>query len=189
MNLLLTVFIVFFLIVVLSTGFWLGVWWWHERAKNNYKLAYIFVDDGSQTKVFKGEFFAENSKSVMYTYSKKSIVIPHNYGFSYFKHRRQIDIDVNGDLQYRGKKVLHQSEYDSIIKALTLNHIGADIVNAISSRGLKIGMVIIVAIVALAIGALAMNLFNVSRQSANKNTPVTQQPIAPQPSPPSGEVK
>jgi len=189
MNLLLTVFIVFFLIVVLSTGFWLGVWWWHERAKNNYKLAYIFVDDGSQTKVYKGTFFDENSKSVMYTYNKKSIVIPHDYGFSYFKHRRRINVDVNNDLYYMGKKVLHQSEYDTIIKALTLNHIGADIVNAISSKGLKIGMVIIVAVIALVIGALAMNLFNVSRQSANKTSPTTQQPIAPQPLPPSGEVK
>lgn len=186
---LLLIAIIFLVLVFLCGGFALGIWWWYEKAKDNYELAWIFVERGGHTNVFKGRLATENSQSVMYTYSKnKSIVIPHVYGFCYYKHRRRIELSADGKLAYKNEDVPTQPEYDKIIKSLTLNHIGADIINAMSGKQLGLMFIIIVVVVALAIGAFGMNFYN---NSKHQNSVQTTQQTTPIPTPKlqSGEVK
>lgn len=179
----LTLLILFFF----TSSFVLGILYWHSHTKDDYRKLYVFKENGKHTNNYKGKLETENSDGIVYLYKVdndiEKITVPHNYGFTYWRHRRKVDIDSKNRLvlhndSYRVK----QHDYDMIIKSLTIGKIGADIVNAVKSHKAKVGTIVMVAVIAFVIGIgviLGYNYYTNRQQAINKPPTTQQQTIPP----------
>ena len=121
--------------------------------KDNYKVAIFFRRNGKNTEDFEGQLHKENSKGIIYKYGNKhTITIPNDYGFNYYKHKRRIELIGKDTLVYpKDAQLLSQPKYTAIIDEFITDHIGADIIHAVKSKGKEW---ILFVILAFALGLL-----------------------------------
>lgn len=179
------------LLIFLAIAFLIGIltYYWFF-SKDEEKKAWVFIDIAGRLKHKKGILLEKTSQGESWLYGNKETVIvpndPKSYPIKYWKRRRKIDV-LNGNM-YASPIGYWQTETDTgkiqLIQDLTLSHIGRDMIGAMSSNKLNLGLIIvIVVIVAIAIGG-GMFLFNRQSQAGKiQSTPAPAQTL-----PPSGEV-
>lgn len=186
------------LLMLMSLGVVIGVlihrtWF----GKNNPNEAWIFEKVGDSYLQHKGKLLDETNRSKLYSYNHNqfTVIVPKNslsYPIVYWKRRRIIGVSSGNLIASPLGNAPIETDVDNatLVKNITLSHIGSEMVKAMQGFALNMGTVlVIVLVVALLIGG-GIFAVNYARQSQNKpqEKPGTTQPIEQQ-LPPSGVVK
>ena len=175
-------------IFVLSLGTCIGALIIYLTQRDDVSKAKIFRDIGLSYEVIDGVAIATSNTGITYQYGKnKTVIVPHSYGIKYIKHKRVIGVGTSDSLLPNplGVSRIERTEnYSELIKQLTLGHIGADIVKAVSSSKFQLSWIMI-AIIAFIIGAVGMQVYNGMQKSGQPvQQPTAQvQPVQPAASP------
>lgn len=176
-DILMTIGVILATLFVVASISVISILFWHSHTKNRYDLALFLIDDGNETRTKKAKLIGRTNAASAYLADDKTgkaVYVPHDYRVNYVKHRRRIDITSAYDLIYPEKNTcLEASKYLEIIKELTLDHIGSDIVRAIKGKGMGIGMVIIIAVIALIVGVVSVTVYNNFRKPKTSQIPVS----------------
>jgi len=184
------------ILIFLIMAFLLGILFYHWfYSADNPEKAWIFIDIAGRYKHVKGVLSDKKDTGEVWKYNiaghKQIVVIPNDikfYPIKYWKRRRVIGVQ-NGNVvasPLGDKKPEKETGNISLIRDLTLSHIGSDMVKAMSSGKINwlVFIIIIAIVVVIAVGG---GIFLYSKQS-QKNiipaTPTTSSTTLP----PSGEV-
>ena len=138
---------------------------------DTHKRAVIFIRAGKNVTKQTAILSKEGKLGCTYKYNNKIISVPEDYGYDYINHVRLIEIDSNGGLIYVNREPrLQQSDYNKVIKHLTLDQIGSEMIYAV--RGKPILNWIIIAIIAFVAGIGITFVAN----AMFKSKPVSQPP-------------
>lgn len=187
--------IVVFLIVFGLVGFVLG----HFAFKryNNPKLAWVFNLVGDTYKPEKGHLLEEVTdngiRGSSYVYGKHNDRVLILYEKEdekpvYWKYRRVLGVSNTNTIAspLGGRELPDRVEKPTLIRHLTLSHIGSDMLQAMSSTATNLLLIIIIIVVVVVAVAGGVMFFN--NQSKNNQQQQTTQQTLPTKLPPSGEV-
>jgi flagellar basal body-associated protein FliL len=183
------------ILIFLIMAFLLGILFYHWfYSADNPEKAWVFIDIAGRYKHVKGRLIDKKAEGEAWEYEiagrKNIVVIPNDikfYPIKYWKRRRVIGVQNNNIVAspLGDKKPEKETGNISLIKDLTLSHIGSDMVKAMSS-GKTNWMILIIIIAIVVIIAVGGGIFLYSKQSQNNLIPAT--PTISTTLPPSGEV-
>lgn len=183
--------ILFILLLIASLlGFLFHYWFFSADSPDK---AWVFVDIAGRYKTEKGHLLTKTDAGEVFKYGNNQIVaIPNNrkfYPVKYWKRRRVLGV-CNGNIvasPLGDKQLEHEIGQETLIKELTLSHIGSDMVRAMSSAKVSIAMILIVIVITAIVIGGGIFAFNQFQKQSHQQVPAT--PTTPIILPPSGEVK
>lgn len=134
------------------------------------------IHDGVRVLPLLGVMINANSKGVQYQLKNGLLVtVPHKYKVKYVKHKRFIECEPDGTIIPEKQGDIKQSEYNIVIKSLTLGNFAAKMINNIKGENVKGGLILIIGIIVVILavgGGFAYTQYK--KQQAQQPPPITQ---------------